>query len=616
MAIGDYTPFNTGANPMDAIKTLLGPDYMKVLNQEAARSRAPGFGAVPNPRVGIGGISGGPIAGQAGLPSQLALPAGPQKFPMGMRGVGPAPTPTPMPGAPSAIPMGPAPGTALQPVQPMPQYAPPQTPPNMGGLPQAMGEIGPAPVGNNMGGSPMYNAPPANVQQANIGMQSRFGVNEVPGMGSPIAQGSGGGAIPGASIPSTPSAPITGSYSGQVPGAGAAAELGGATAAAAAPTSFANAAEAMAAREAGGLLGVGGSNASMSMYGANRAMGAGKLQSFLPDAKLAAQLEGNLAKLYPQAAGSYTPEMISGAAKAIGPKAMIMPALGAAGYAYAGHSMAPSVASLIADESEKDTPKGLLADVAGGATRGAGVGAGVGLLGGPFAGISVPGGALAGLVGGGIAGAVTHAMGNSEIEDGEAAAQDNRSVGEKLNGMLDQSGFQSGTPERQRMAETMNALIQADQTPAGQEAALKAGQQMIMEGIGQRQQQEVALEQQLAYQSMAQQIMGPMMDQQQASTDMYRSAMESVIPSLPANFQPIAKYAMENNSAAASKTAQAYLTQAMAAPQLQEMLNAQELQGKIDSRSQSQAITEMLKQQESQGAAGLGSTLTGQALGG
>lgn len=501
------------------------------------------------------------------------------------------------------------PGPPLPPPPPPPPTYQPYNP--VMGLPQQPLELGPGPIASQANSSaPIYSNPPgAGVNTANIGMQSRFGVNNLAGSGEPIAMGGmnggmGTGPITPTPTPSSPGSPLFNTFGNM---AGPTTPVG--------PTTFANAAEAMATREAGGFLGAPGANANASMYGANRQMGLGKLQSFLPEAKLQTQLNTQFAKQFPQAAGQYTDDMIAQAAKGIKPTAMVGPAIGAAGMAYTGHTFAPTVANLIADESEKDTAKGLMADVAGGATRGAGVGAGLGLLGGPFAGFTVPGAALAGLVGGGVAGAITHAMGNSEIE-GDEAAPDNRSVGEKLNAMLDQSGFQSGTPERMRMAETMNALINADKTPAGQEAAFKAGQQMIMEGIGERQQKQIALEQQLAYQSLAQQVMGPMLDKQQASTDMYRSAMESVMPSLPANFQPIARFAMESNSEAGSKTAQAYLTQAMTAPQLQEMLNAQELQQKIDSRMQSQEITELLKQQQSQGAAGIPSQLAGQALGG
>ncbi len=99
-----------------------------------------------------------------------------------------------------------------------------------------------------------------------------------------------------------------------------------------------------------------------------------------------------------------------GLAPEAGLGATAMRGLGVAAPTLTGMSLMPLGESL--GDSVDDS--GLLGDIGEGAMLGGGIGGTAGMAGGPFAPISVPGGLLAGAIGGGVAGAVNHFIGGDD----------------------------------------------------------------------------------------------------------------------------------------------------------------------------------------------------------
>lgn len=240
------------------------------------------------------------------------------------------------------------------------------------------------------------------------------------------------------------------------------------------------------------------------------------------------------------------------------------------------YGLAGSLGSGLIDKTDIGGQNSNLEQGLQGAAQGAGLGAGLGLLGGPFAGLTVPGGAaIGGAVGGaiGVLGNMFGGGGGGEEEE----ATPTKILANAINAaQLDPAA----TEEILTTYETLMALAESapegDEREAARAMALDQAGQLVLQALQTRDESAAQATNALALQAQAGQIFEPLAQDIESSSLMYADAMKGIRPSLPAEYQAIADSQVARELTSADKLANAYRAQAQITPIVNQMTQYQQ----------------------------------------
>lgn len=239
-----------------------------------------------------------------------------------------------------------------------------------------------------------------------------------------------------------------------------------------------------------------------------------------------------------------------------------------------------------------------------GASAGAGIGAGLGALGGPFAALTMPGGAAIGAVAGGTIGILGNMFGGGG--DGEEAEQTdpidiiNRAVNAAQLDPDTQAEIYQTYSVMMAMAERYEEG--SEERLAAENLALDQVGSLVLGALGARDEASSAATNTLALQAQAQDIFAPLAQDIETSGMLYAQAMNGIRDNLPAEYRAIADATTARELSSSQKLANAYRAQAAITPAISKLTQYQQ-----DFNSYSaQQFAQALAQQASGGGASLG----------
>lgn len=230
--------------------------------------------------------------------------------------------------------------------------------------------------------------------------------------------------------------------------------------------------------------------------------------------------------------------------------------------------------------------------VLSGGAKGAGIGAGLGLLGGPFAGLSVPAGAAIGGALGGLGGLIF----GGKKED--KASTGTMTPGQRLRSVLQSSGIPTTTSSQimgyyKALAELNGGSIEA------KAQALAQVQPLVLEalqgsGTNQFASGQLTPTQNAAIQAQTAQFLSPYVQQTIDSAQQNADYTMKYLPSVPEAYRGVLAAGAQAELSASTRLANAYAAQAQLAPGMAALQQAQQAQQSLASQLLQQAISSQI----------------------